>query len=292
MAEISLDGKVALITGAGRGMGRELAVAFARAGAAGVTVTAAAAVDETRAEIETELAETVALIEAAGGKGRAIHADILSRADCEAAVGETVSTFGALHILCNHAGKSQRYHGPRDIPFWETEPDGYQLVMTTNTIGAYLMSRAAVPHLLKNGWGRIINTSKGLDSMHEAFAGAYGPSKAALEAESLSWAEELAGSGVTVNCMEPGGPVPTKFGRGKVAGSSGLAVDVMVPCALWLASDESDGISGCRFDAKNWNPDLPAREAGLACRDVPLFPKPTSRKGSKLDLAWEVPGQK
>jgi len=289
MGEILLNGKVALVTGAGRGMGREMAVAFVRAGAKGVTVTAAAAADETREEIEGELAETIALIEAAGGKGLALHADILDQADCEAAVSKTLAAFGGLHILCNHAGKSQRYHGPRDIPFWETDPDGYRLVMTTNTIGAYLMSRAAVPHLLKNGWGRIINTSKSLDSMHEAYAGAYGPSKAGVEAESLSWAEELAGTGVTVNTIEPGGPVPTRFGRGKVAGAGGLAVNVMVPCALWLASSESDGINGCRFDAKAWNPELPPREAGLACRDVPLFPKPMSRKGSKLDLAWVVP---
>lgn len=289
MAEISLKGKVALITGASRGMGREMAVAFAAAGAEGVTVTAAAAADETRAEIEAELAETVSLIEKAGGKGLALHADILSRTDCEAAVGKTVDTFGALHILCNHAGKSQRYHGPRDIPFWKTEPEGYQLVMTTNIIGAYLMSRAAVPHMLKNGWGRIIITSKSLDSMHEANAGAYGPSKAGLEAQTLSWAEELEGTGVTINSIEPGGAVPTRFGRGQIAGSRGLPVNVMVPCALWLASEDSDGINGCRFDAKEWNADLPPREAGLACRDRPLFPRPKSSKGSRLDLAWIVP---
>lgn len=289
MADISLNGKVALITGASRGMGREMAVAFARAGAAGITATAAAADDESRAEIETELGETVALVEQAGGRGLAIHADILSRADCESAVEQTIGMFGRLDILCNHAGKSQRYHGPRDIPFWETEPEGYRLVMTTNIIGSYLMSRAAVPHMLKNGWGRIIVTSKSLDSMHEAYAGAYGPSKAGLEAQTLSWAEELEGTGVTINSVEPGGPVPTKFGRGQVTGTRGLPVDVLVPCALWLASDFSDGINGCRFDAKHWDGSLPPREAGLACRDRPLFPRPKSSKGSKLDLAWVIP---
>jgi 3-oxoacyl-[acyl-carrier protein] reductase len=201
------------------------------------------------------------------------------------AVDKTVEAFGALHILCSHAGKSQRYHGARDISFWETDPEGYRLVIETNVVGPYLMARAAVPHMLKNGWGRIIHTSKSFDSMHEAHAGAYGPSKAGLEAEAMSWAEELAGTGVTVNSIQPGGAVATKFGRGETNNSRGLPVEVMVPCALWIASDLSSDITGCRFDAKSWNTDLPGAEAALACREPSLFPKPV--KDSKLSLTWE-----
>ncbi|MFT5539643.1 MAG: NAD(P)-dependent dehydrogenase (short-subunit alcohol dehydrogenase family) [Alphaproteobacteria bacterium] len=288
MEDISLDGKVALITGASRGMGREMALAFIKAGAKGVTITAAAASDESRKEIETEFAETIALAEKLGGKGRiqAIHADVCKTADCEMVVNKTVDAFGALHILCSHAGKSQRYHGARDIPFWETDPEGYRLVIETNVVGPYLMARAAVPQMLKNGWGRIIHTSKSFDSMHEAHAGAYGPSKAGLEAEAMSWAEELAGTGITVNSIQPGGAVATKFGRGETNNTRGLPVEVMVPCALWIASDLSKDINGCRFDAKSWNTDLPGADAALACREPSLFPKP--EKPSKLDLTWEA----
>jgi NAD(P)-dependent dehydrogenase (short-subunit alcohol dehydrogenase family) len=284
---LSLTGRVALITGGSRGMGREMAIAFARAGARGVAITAAAAPDETSAQIAGELAAVVAEIEGAGGAALALEADVTLWSDCAAAVARTVERFGALHVLVNNAGKSQRYHGPRDIPFWETDHEGWQSVIATNVIGPYLMSKAAVPEMLAAGWGRIINISKHPDQMHEAHAGAYGPSKAGLEAQSLSWAEELAGHNVTVNCLDPGGPVNTRFGRGAIRGI-GLDPAVIVPAALWLASEASDGVTGCRFDAKRWDAARPPAEAAEGCREGPMFPVPVSRR-SALDRAWCPP---
>ena len=285
MQPISLAGKVALVTGGSRGLGREMAIAFARAGARGVTITAAAGSDETRAAIEAELAAVLAEIEAAGGKAVAIHADVTAWDDAVAAVARTVESFGALHILVNNAGKSQRYHGERGIPFWETEHDGWASVVATNAVGPYLMAKAAVPQLLAAGWGRIINISKHPDQMHEACTGAYGPSKAALEAASLSWAEELCERNVTVNVLDPGGAVNTAFGRGHIRGV-GLDPAVIGPAAVWLASESSDGVTGCRFDAKRWEASLPVDEAAERCREGPLFAVPTSRE-SPLDRAWQ-----
>jgi 3-oxoacyl-[acyl-carrier protein] reductase len=287
MEPISLEGKVAIIAGASRGMGREIAVTYAGAGAKGVTVTAAPAHDEARDAIEAELAETVAAIDAAGGAGTGLGlvADVTNFADCEMVVARTVETFGALGVLFHNAGKSQRYHGVRDVPFWETDPEGWRDVITTNVVGPYMMAKAAIPKMLEGGWGRIVVTNKNADSQHEKFAGAYGPSKSAVEAQVLSWAEETAGTGVTVNCLGPGGAVNTRFGRGDIR-DRGLNPDVMNKMALWLASDESGDYNGCRFTGKYWDDSLSNDAAAEKCRDAPLFPVPCS-KPTNLDRAWQ-----
>ncbi len=286
MEPVNLEGRVAVVTGASRGMGREIAIAYAKAGAKGVVVTAAAASDESKTEIENELAIVVDELDHAGGAGigLGVHADATSWQDGQSVVAQAIEKFGALDILYHNAGKSQRYHGERDIPFWQTDPEGWRLVMDTNVVGPYLMARAAIPKMLEGGWGRIIITTKNADSMHSKFAGAYGPSKPAVEAQAISWAEETVGTGVTVNTLSPGGAVRTKFGRGVIQ-DRGLQPDVIVPMALWLASAESDGVSGCRFDAKQWDHGLSNAEAAEGCRLVSLFP--TARRETKLTTAWE-----
>lgn len=285
MDPISLDGKVALIAGASRGMGREIAIAYAAAGAKGITVLAAPASDETRDDIEAELAETVAAIEKAGGQGTGLGliAEVTDWSDCQMAVARTVEAFGKIDVLLHNAGKSQRYHGKRDIPFWQTEPEGWRDVVTTNVVGPYMMAKAAIPAMLEAGWGRIIITSKSADSQHVKFAGAYGPSKSAVEAQAVSWAEETEGTGVTVNCLDPGGAVNTRFGRGEIR-DRGLDVKVMNNMALWLASDGADGVNGCRFNAKHWDSSLANAAAAEKCRDAPLFPVPLTP--TVLGLAW------
>ncbi len=288
MESISLQGKVILITGGSRGMGREMALAYAKAGAKGITITAVAAADETRDAISRDLETVAAEIDATAGKPitLALYSDVTVWADCEMAVRRTVERFGALHVLVNNAGKSQRYHGDRNAPFWETDPEGWRVVIDTNVVGPYRMAKAAVPEMLKAGWGRVINISKSQETMHEAFSGAYGPSKACLEAESISWAEELADTNVTVNSIEPGGAVDTKFGRGAIRGV-GLPPTVVIPVALWLASEQSADFNGCRFDAKLWDEKLSNAAAADGCQERSLFSPPRKRK-TKLDKAWKT----
>lgn len=286
MSDGVLAGKVALVTGGCRGMGREMAIAFARAGAAGVGVMAAPGSDETEADIKAEIDAVVAEIEAAGGKALGILGDVGKWADCRRAVDDTIAAFSGLDILVNNAGKSGRYVGTggrRRIPFYEADTAGYCEVMETNVNGPFLMARAAAPHMIKAGWGRIINISKNVDAMHRALNSPYGPSKAALEAATLVWAEDLVGTGVTVNSLGPGGSVNTKFGSGHLPGA-GMEPDVIVPPALWLASEASDGVTGCRYIAKHWDAALDPDQAAEGCREPAVFPVP--ERETPLDRAW------
>lgn len=294
--DIPLKGRVALITGGARGMGREMALAFARAGAAGVVITAAPGSDETAGAIRGELDEACAAIAAAGkatgGRALALVGDVGSWTDCRKVAAETIKAFGRLDILVNNAGKSGRYvavGGKRRVPFFEADPEGYVEVNRTNIDGPFLMARACAPHMIAAGWGRIINISKSVDAMHRPYNTPYGPSKAALEAATIAWAEDLFGTGVTVNVLEPGGAVNTRFGDGRITGR-GLPADVMVPCALWLASDASGDVTGCRYSGHLWDARLPPDEAAEACRTQQIFPVPG--RETRLTLAWLPSGQK
>jgi 3-oxoacyl-[acyl-carrier protein] reductase len=120
--------------------------------------------------------------------------------------------------------------------------------------------------MLAAGWGRIVNISVNAETMRRRGFSPYGPSKAALESETIIWAQDLAGSGVTVNALLPGGAtltgmIPTSFPDH--LRSTLLDPHVMVPPLLWIASTKSDGVTGRRFIAANWREDnLQAAAAG------------------------------
>ncbi|MBE7159034.1 MAG: SDR family oxidoreductase, partial [Rhodospirillales bacterium] len=123
----------------------------------------------------------------------------------------------------------------------------------------------AVPAMRQAGWGRIINVSMNHETMRRAGFSPYGPSKAALEAETAIWAQDLDGSGVTVNALLPGGATLTGMipeGVDPALKAKLLDPSVMVPPLLWLASEASDGVTGRRFNASLWP--TGADEAGAA----------------------------
>jgi 3-oxoacyl-[acyl-carrier protein] reductase len=142
------------------------------------------------------------------------------------------------------------------------------MVIDTNVNGPFLMARAAVPAMLGAGWGRIVNISMNHETMRRAGFSPYGPSKAALESETVIWAQDLQGTGVTVNALLPGGATLTGMippGIDPALKAKLLDPSVVVAPLLWLASDASDGVTGLRFNASLWRAGPDETRAALAC---------------------------
>jgi 3-oxoacyl-[acyl-carrier protein] reductase len=244
--------KVAIVTGAGRGLGRAMALGLARAG---VRVVATAVREP--GEAEATAAEARALV----GEDRILPlaADVTLEADARRVVAAALDRFHRLDILVNNAGRGMKYVSETFMTeptrFWEVSPSTWRLVVDTNVNGPFLMARAVVPPMLEAGWGRIINVSMNHATMRRRGFSPYGPSKAALESETVIWAEDLRGTGVTVNALLPGGAtltgmIPATYPEAPRAAL--LRPEIMVPPLLWLVSSKADAITGMRLDAKLW----------------------------------------
>jgi NAD(P)-dependent dehydrogenase (short-subunit alcohol dehydrogenase family) len=256
-----LSGRVAIVTGGGRGLGRAMALGLLEAGAR-VVVTAARERDEI---------ERIARDADAGGRPNAVQpmlADVTREDDCAATVAAALERFGRLDILVNNAGRGMKYVSEDFLTeptrFWETPATAWRLVIETNVVGPFLMARAAVPAMLAQGWGRVVNISMNTETMRRRGFSPYGPSKAALESATAIWAQDLADSGITVNALLPGGAtltgmIPQSF-PDHLRGSL-LDPAIMVPPLLWIASTQSDGVTGRRFVATQWRADDPEGDA-------------------------------
>jgi 3-oxoacyl-[acyl-carrier protein] reductase len=230
-----------------------MALGLARAG---VRVMATAARE--CAEVEAVAAE--------GGEGMVlpIIADVTREGDAQRVTTATLERFGRLDILINNAARGMRYVRESFITkptrFWETEPSTWRMMVDTNVNGPFLMARAAVPHMLQSGWGRVINISVSHQTMRRRGFSPYGPSKAALESATLIWAQDLDGTGVTVNTLLPGGATLTGMipeAIPQTAKATMLDPAIMVPPLLWLVSEETNAITGCRVTANRWEDDNP-----------------------------------
>jgi 3-oxoacyl-[acyl-carrier protein] reductase len=246
VTSMKLKGKVAIVTGAGRGMGRAIAEGYALEGASLVL---------TAAREKKELEETAERLNALG-----ILADVSKEDDAEKVVQAALQRFDHIDILVNNAGRGMKYVSPAFMTeptrFWEIDPKIWRMVIDTNVTGVFLMTRAVVPYLLKQGWGRIINVSMNYETMKRKGFSPYGPSKAALESMSIIWAQELEGTGITVNRILPGGATDTGMipdGTSEKIRRNLLKPEIIVPPAVYLASDESDGVTGQRIVALGWN---------------------------------------
>ena len=236
-----LASKVAIVTGAGSGIGRAIAIAFAREGARVVLVgRRQLPLDQVAAEI--------------GGNAFAIAGDVSKREDIERVVAETVSHFGHLHILVNNAAKlvagTAETHSEAE---WDD-------TFNTNVRGLWLLSRAAIPHMRRAGSGSIINISSVLGLVGAKNRVAYSASKGAVTLLTKSMALDHAHEQIRVNCICPGivdtelvaqfikkAPDPEAMRKQRIAlhplGRFGRPEDI-AHAAVYLASDESAWVTG------------------------------------------------
>jgi NAD(P)-dependent dehydrogenase (short-subunit alcohol dehydrogenase family) len=237
-----LSGKLAFITGASQGLGRELALAFAREGVTGLGLVAR------RMEPLNELGAKLHRL-APRMKVLAIQADVSLPDDIERMVATTLDAFGGrLDVLVNNASVL----GPSPMPYLLDYPlESFQQVLNANLIGPFLLIRKFLPAMIEHG-GSIINVTSDAGIVGYPRWGAYGISKFGLEGLSQTWAAELAETAVRVNWVDPGS-MNTAMHRAAEPEEDprqwANPADV-TEAFVYLASNESKRIHGQRFEAQ------------------------------------------
>ncbi len=240
-----LEGRVALVTGAGRGMGRATALRLAREGAI-IAVN----------DLHPESAEAVAReITAAGGQARAWACDVADETAVQAMVDDIVRVFGAIHILVNNAGILRATSPQENISAEE-----WDLVMRVNVNGVFYCTKAVLPYMKRQRYGKIVNVSSSAGRSTSTFGGAhYTTSKAAVLGLTRHTAREAAPYGINVNAVAPGSmdtemvrewATPEHLAReaAKIPlGRLGTAEDE-ANLVAFLVSDESSYITGATID--------------------------------------------
>jgi NAD(P)-dependent dehydrogenase (short-subunit alcohol dehydrogenase family) len=242
---MKLEGKVALITGAGSGMGRVAALLFAREGArlAAVDVNGESA------------AETARMIKAEGGDAISMRADVSRAKDAEAMVAETVKKFGGLDIIYNNAGIEG------DSGFLaQLSEEAFDRVISINLRGVWLGMKYALPEMIKRGGGAVVNTASIAGMVAVKGAAAYCAAKAGVIALTRVAALEYGRYNIRVNCICPGaidtpmvariqgegGMTPNAVNRISLLGRIGKPEEI-ARTALWLASDDASFATGAPF---------------------------------------------
>jgi NAD(P)-dependent dehydrogenase (short-subunit alcohol dehydrogenase family) len=239
-----LDGRVAIVTGASRGIGRNMAVALARAGCA---VVIAARSTEENPKLPGTIHSVAARIAASGGTALAVPCDVTSEDTIAAAVAATLDRFGRIDCLINNAGV-----------MWlakteQTPLKRWDLVMRVNLTGTFLFTKAVLPVMRAQRSGSLVAiTTNGVrmtDAAQNGGSNAYWVAKAAVERLYAGLASELAGDGIAVNCLAPTGVVPTEgwelaSGGAPIPDEYVEAPEVMGEAAVLLAAQDAGGITG------------------------------------------------
>ena len=237
---MQLEGKVAIVTGAGSGIGRAIALGLAREGALIVV-----------SDIDGDRADAVAReLQVGGTEAIGLSSDVANTEQVNAMVDEAVKRFGRLDILINNAGRAARgFVGQMTDEDWDA-------VIAVNLRGTFLCSRAALAHMIPQHSGRIVNTASGLGLRGSPGGAVYGASKAAIINFTKSLAQEVARYGISVNAIAPG-VTDTPFWRANRSeeeikeayerGQVGQAED-FVPLVVFLCSEAGGVHSGITVD--------------------------------------------
>lgn len=229
-----LKDKVAIVTGASRGIGKSVALRFAKEGATVVAVaTNSSLLDSLLAEIAKE-----------GGTAVKIAADISAESECRGIIDQTVSRYGRVDVLVNNAGLL----GSR-IEVTAIDPEEWRRVFETNVTGVFILSKYAALKMRKAGTGSIINMTSGVVRHPAPKWGAYLPSKFAVEGLTLMLAEELLHSGVRVNMIDPGRTNTDMIEEAfpDIPRNTFKGPEDIVEPFVFLASDESKQITATRI---------------------------------------------
>jgi NAD(P)-dependent dehydrogenase (short-subunit alcohol dehydrogenase family) len=238
------EGRVAIVTGAGQGIGRAIAERFATDGAAVVV-----------ADLNADTAaDVVRAIEATGGRAMAIRVDVTNPADTERLAGEAQDRFGGVDVLVNNAGIL------RSTRAADVTPEEWHLVIDANLTGSFLCARAAYPGLRASGHGRIVNVASMAGRATSTLGGVhYTTAKAGVLGLTRHLAREWARDGITVNAISPG-IVDTPMVRGSTDDARMTQVLASIPLGrlaepaeiaaliAFLASDEAAYITGANVD--------------------------------------------
>src|SRR6185312_16376767 len=209
-----------------------------------------------------------------GQRYHPLVADLRDKSECDRVVAETQERFGKIDILVNNAGLTFTYIDParfrRDSlqRFWQVGDEIIDNVIATNYIAADRLARRVAPAMVERGWGRIVNVTTKLDTMNRIGTHPYGATKAALEMATEVWAKDAAGTGLTINIVNPGAGANTPGMADEMRAMSRegraprlVEPDEMVPPLLHVVSDAANEVNGYRFDANAWDASLPIEEA-------------------------------
>lgn len=244
-----LEGRVALVTGASRGIGESIAARFAAESARVVCV--ARTLSEGDHQLEGSLERTVATIREAGGEAEAVAANISEVDECRRVVAEAEQAFGPVDVLVNNAAAN--YFAPvAEIP-----ERRWLRVFAVNVHAPFLLAQGVLPGMIERGRGAIVNIGSGgaigpgrgpYPTVAEGRAVLYGSTKAALERFTQGLAEEVERHGIAVSCVSPSEPVRTPGALFHLEvsgmGDKGAPVDYMVESALLLATEPLEEVSG------------------------------------------------
>ncbi len=274
-ASDTLQGRVAIVTGAASpiGMGRSITTGLVRAGARVAML-----------DINEEwLDQTANDMRELGGDNAVlpILADVTDPESVQRAVARTVSEMGGLHILVNNAGINPRTAGfggsasGSRTDYWDIEPAAWLRVISVNLSGPFLMSHAVAPHMVEQGFGRIIGVTTSMDTMWRKGGAPYGPSKAGHEALVAIMAQDLEGTGVTANVLTPGGATATNMVLPPEGATADALIqpEVMQAPVVWIASDDASDWSGRRIIAYFWDESLPLAERLEKCGAPAAWPQ-------------------